>query len=106
MMAKPWLSDLLGKATDTQPAEKVAHLPVSSDKLLKQISELQGRLVQEQCEEGKIERAREEALADLAELIAVSKQKQVDIQEQLDELRGRLVAIVQQAGIRAEVVRR
>ena len=70
-MAKPWLSDLLGKATDTQPAEKVAHLPVSSDKLLKQISELQGRLVQEQCEEGKIERAREEALADLAELIAV-----------------------------------
>jgi hypothetical protein len=105
-MAKPWLSDLLGKATDTQPAEKVAHLPVSSDKLLKQISELQGRLVQEQCEEGKIERAREEALADLAELIAVSKQKQVDIQEQLDELRGRLVAIVQQAGIRAEVVRR
>jgi hypothetical protein len=61
-MAKPWLSDLLGKATDTQPAEKVAHLPVSSDKLLKQISELQGRLVQEQCEEGKIERAREEAL--------------------------------------------
>lgn len=105
-MAKPWLSDLLGKATDTQPAEKVAHLPVSSDKLLKQISELQGRLVQEQCEEGKIERAREEALADLAELIAVSKQKQVDIQEQLDELRGRLVAIVQQAGIKAEVVRR
>lgn len=105
-MAKPWLSDLLGKATDTQPAEKVAHLPVSSDKLLKQISELQGRLVQEQCEEGKIERAREQMIAEINEEIDGSKQRQVSIQEQLDRLREQMVAIVQQAGIKAEVVRR
>ncbi len=104
-MAKPWLSDLLGKAQDTQHVDKVAALPVSLDRLHKQISELQGKLVQEQCEEGKIERAREQMLSEINEEIDASKQRQIGIQEQLDRLREQMVAIVQQAGIRAEVVR-
>ena len=63
-MAQPWkLTDLLSGAGRTQempPAEKVAQLPVSLDKLHKSISELQGRLVQEQCEEARIEQARQQ----------------------------------------------
>lgn len=108
-MAQPWkLTDLLSGAGKTQeaPAEKVAQLPISSDKLLKQISVLQGKLVEEQCEEAKIERAREQLNAEINEAVSASKLKQTDIQGQLDELRGRMVAIVQQAGIKAEVVRR
>lgn len=103
------LTDLLssaGKTAEAPATEKVAQLPVSLDKLHKTISELQGRLVQEQCEEAKIEQARISVNAEIDEAVASSKQKQADIQHQLDELRGRMVAIVQQAGIKAEVVRR
>jgi len=103
------LSELLsgaGKTAEVPTTEKVAQLPVSLDKLHKSISELQGRLVQEQCAEAKIEQARLSVNAEIDEAVVASKQKQTDIQQQLDELRGRMVAIVQQAGIKAEVVRR
>lgn len=103
------LSELLsgaGKTAEVPTTEKVAQLPVSSDKLLKQISALQGKLVEEQCEEARIEMAREKVIVEINDAIAASKQKQSDINHQLDELRSKVVAIVQQAGIRAEVVRR
>lgn len=108
-MAAHWLSEALAKAGITQAPElpsNVAPMQRDAEKLRKEILAIQNELVQAQCEQARIEHAKEQVLAEIAEALSANQAKQDEIQSRLDAKRSIWVALSQEAGVRAELVAR